>query len=60
MVESRLTALRDGEEAMVGSSKKEIELTDTDNRLVMGGAEGWVEVEEDIGEINVHGKYNKK
>ena len=39
-IESRLTALRDGEEVMERSSKKEKELMDTDNSVLIVGGRG--------------------
>ena len=41
---------------MEGLSKKEKELQDMDNSVVISGWWGWVEVEEGIGRINGNGK----
>ena len=46
-IDSRLTVLG-GDLGVKGWSKKEKELTDTDNTVVIGGG-AWVEVEEEMG-----------
>ena len=43
-----------------GSSKNEKGLMEMDNRVVIAGGRGWIEVEEGIREVNGNGKkYNK-